>query len=217
MQPMTDELRDHWQKVYATKAPTEVSWYQPVPERSLALIRDTGVPPDAPLLDVGAGASTLVDQLLAAGYTDLTVLDISGTALATAQARLGAAAARVRWVEADITRFTPERRYALWHDRAVFHFLVEPDRRQRYLDTLGAALALGGHLILATFGPQGPTRCSGLPVQRYAAAELDALLAPRYRLVRSEIEDHLTPAGQPQQFLYGWWQMISPTLPGPTL
>ena len=217
MQAMTDELRDHWQKVYATKAPTEVSWYQPVPERSLALIRDTGVPPDAPLLDVGAGASTLVDQLLAAGYTDLTVLDISGTALATAQARLGAAAARVRWVEADITRFTPERRYALWHDRAVFHFLVEPDRRQRYLDTLGAALALGGHLILATFGPQGPTRCSGLPVQRYSAAELDALLAPRYRLVRSEIEDHRTPAGQPQQFLYGWWQMISPTLPGPTL
>ena len=217
MQAMTDELRDHWQKVYATRAPTEVSWYQPVPERSLALIRDTGVPPDAPLLDVGAGASTLVDQLLAAGYTDLTVLDISGTALATAQARLGAAAARVRWVEADITRFTPERRYALWHDRAVFHFLVEPDRRQRYLDTLGAALAPGGHLILATFGPQGPTRCSGLPVQRYAAAELDALLAPRYRLVRSEIEDHRTPAGQPQQFLYGWWQMISPTLPGPTL
>jgi SAM-dependent methyltransferase len=215
MQPMTDELRDHWQKVYATKAPTEVSWYQPVPERSLALIRDTGVPPDAPLLDVGAGASTLVDQLLAAGYTDLTVLDISGSALATAQARLGAAAARVRWVEADITRFRPERRYALWHDRAVFHFLVEPDRRQRYLDTLGAALAPGGHLILATFGPQGPTRCSGLPVQRYSAAELDALLTPRYRLVRSEIEDHFTPAGQPQQFLYGWWQMIPPT-PGPT-
>jgi len=206
MQPMTDELRDHWQKVYATKAPTEVSWYQPVPERSLALIRDTGVPLDAPLLDVGGGASTLVDQLLTAGYTDLTVLDISGIALAVAQHRLGAAAARARWVEADITRFRPERRYALWHDRAVFHFLVEPDRRQRYLDTLGAALAPGGHLILATFGPQGPTRCSGLPVQRYAAADLDALLAPRYRLVRSEIEDHRTPAGQPQQFLYGWWR-----------
>jgi len=213
---MSDALRDHWQKVYATKAPTEVSWYQPVPERSLALIRETGVPLDAPLLDVGGGASTLVDQLLAAGYTDLTVLDISGTALAVAQNRLGAAAARVRWVEADITRFTPERRYTLWHDRAVFHFLVEPDRRQRYLDVLGTALAPGGHLILATFGPQGPTRCSGLPVQRYSAAELDALLAPRYRLVRSEIEDHLTPAGQPQQFLYGWWQMISPTLPGST-
>jgi len=206
MQPMTDELRDHWQKVYATKAPTEVSWYQPVPERSLALIRDTGVPLDAPLLDVGGGASTLVDQLLAAGFTDLTVLDIAGAALAAAQARLGAAAARVRWVEADITGYVPERRYALWHDRAVFHFLVEPDRRQRYLNTLGAALAPGGHVILATFGPQGPTRCSGLPVQRYSAAELDALLAPRYRLVRSEIEDHLTPAGQPQQFLYGWWR-----------
>ena len=213
---MSDELRDHWQKVYATRAPTEVSWYQPVPERSLALIRESGVPLDAALLDVGGGASTLVDQLLAAGYTDLTVLDISGTALAVAQNRLGAAAARVRWVEADITRFTPERRYTLWHDRAVFHFLVEPDRRQRYLDVLGTALAPGGHLILATFGPQGPTRCSGLPVQRYSAAELDALLAPRYRLVRSEIEDHLTPAGQPQQFLYGWWQMISPTLPGST-
>jgi len=216
MPPMTDELRDHWQKVYATRAPTEVSWYQPVPERSLALIRETGVPPDAPLLDVGGGASMLVDHLLAAGYTDLTVLDISGTALAAARARLGAAAARVRWIETDITGFTPERRYTLWHDRAVFHFLVEPERRQRYLDVLGRALTPGGHLILASFGPQGPTRCSGLPVQRYAAAELDGLLAPRYRLIRSEIEDHVTPAGQPQQFLYGWWQMIPPTPPGLT-
>ena len=213
---MSDDLRDHWQEVYATRAPTEVSWYQPVPERSLALIRETGVPPDAPLLDVGGGASMLVDHLLLAGYTDLTVLDISGTALAAAQARLGAAAARVRWIETDITGFAPERRYTLWHDRAVFHFLVEPERRQRYLDVLGAALVPGGHLILATFGPLGPTRCSGLPVQRYAAAELDGLLAPRYRLIRSEIEDHVTPAGQPQQFLYGWWQMIPPTPPGLT-
>lgn len=212
---MNDDLRDHWQKVYATRAPTEVSWYQPIPERSLALIRGTGVPPDAALLDVGGGASTLVDHLLVAGYTDVTVLDIAAAALGAARTRLGEAAVRVRWIEADVTRFTPERRYVLWHDRAVFHFLVEPDRRQRYLDVLGAALAPGGHLILATFGPLGPTRCSGKPVHRYSAADLDALLAPRYRLIRSEIEDHLTPAGQPQQFLYGWWQMTQPTLPGP--
>jgi SAM-dependent methyltransferase len=211
---MSDELRDHWQRVYATRAPTEVSWYQPIPEGSLALIREAGVPLDAALLDVGGGASTLVDHLVADGYTDVTVLDIAAAALAAARARLGEAAAHVQWIEADITGFAPERRYALWHDRAVFHFLVEPDRRQRYLDVLGTALAPGGHLILATFGPLGPTRCSGKPVQRYSAADLDALLAPRYRLVRSEIEDHLTPAGQPQQFLYGWWQMIPPTPPG---
>jgi hypothetical protein len=171
----------------------------------LAFIRATGIPHDAPLLEVGGGASTLVDHLLDDGYTDIAVLDIASSGLAAAKARLGEAAQRVTWIEADVTAFTPQRRYALWHDRAVFHFLIETERRQRYLDVLNQTLMREGHLILATFGPMGPDRCSGLPVHRYSLSELDALLSPHFRLVRSELEEHLTPLGKPQQFLYGWW------------
>jgi hypothetical protein len=202
---MADEVRTHWEQVYHTRSPTEVSWYQPTPERSLAFIRATGLSLDAPLLDVGGGASTLVDHLLGDGFTDITVLDIASSALAAAKARLGEVAHRVSWIAADITDFTPQRRYVLWHDRAVFHFLVDAERRQRYLDVLDQGLIRGGHLILATFGPMGPDRCSGLPVHRYSLPELEALLSPRFRLVRSELEEHLTPLGKPQQFLYGWW------------
>lgn len=201
--------RAHWQEVYRTTAPALVSWYQPVPERSLELILATGVARDAPLLDVGGGSSTLVDHLLKEGYSDLTVLDIAGGGLEAARARLGLAAQRVRWIEADVMTFEPPHRYALWHDRAVFHFLVEPGDRDRYLGVLRAALAPGGHLVLATFGPAGPSRCSGLPVRRYSAEEIGTVLGPGFRLMRSRLDEHVTPTGGRQQFQYGWWTAVN--------
>jgi SAM-dependent methyltransferase len=206
---MAGEPKDHWQRVYQRAASHEVSWYEPVPERSLELILATGVARDAAVLDVGGGASTLVDHLLKKHFSDVTVLDLAASSLAAARARLGPDALRVQWVEADITTFQPLRRYALWHDRAVLHFLIDPAARARYLDVLGAALAPGGHLVLATFGPEGPTRCSGLDVRRYSAEEIGAFLGPGFQLMRSRLEDHLTPKGRRQQFQYGWWQRES--------
>jgi len=207
-----DDPRAHWRAVYETRAPTEVSWYEPVPRRSLELIQAAGLPPGSALLDVGGGASTLADHLLEMGFTDVTVLDIAETALARARARMGSAATRVQWISADVTAWEPTRRYDLWHDRAVFHFLVDPALRARYVAVLRAALAPHGHVVMATFGPEGPTRCSGLDVQRYSARQLGAVLGPGFRLVRDHLEDHVTPAGRRQQFLYGWWQAE----PGPS-
>ena len=203
---MTSDPRGHWQTVYETKAPTDVSWYQPVPQRSLALIQSTGLPPDAAILDVGGGASTLVDHLLAAGFSDITVLDVAPAALEAAKVRLGAAGAPVQMIAADVTAWQPSRRYDLWHDRAVFHFLIDVALREQYLNVLKVALAPGGYLVMATFGPQGPMRCSGLDVRRYSAAELSAVLGPAFRLVTSDIEEHTTPSGNIQQFIYGLWQ-----------
>jgi SAM-dependent methyltransferase len=172
----------------------------------LDLIRATGLPVFAPFIDVGGGDSQLVDHLLDSGYSDVTVLDIAPAALERARARLGAAAARVDWIGADVTSFRPPRRYALWHDRALFHFFVTPAERQKYLSVLTAALAPKGHLILATFGPQGPTRCSGLPIQRYSEDDLAALLGPRFQPRRHGLENHRTPTRRDQQFLWSWWQ-----------
>jgi hypothetical protein len=203
---MTSDPRGHWQTVYETKAPTDVSWYQPVPQRSLTLIQSTGLPSDATLLDVGGGASTLVDHLLAAGFSDITVLDVALAALEATQARLGAAGAPVQMIAADVTTWQPSRRYDLWHDRAVFHFLVDEAQRTQYLNVLRTAIAPDGYLMMATFGPEGPMRCSGLEVRRYAAAELSAVLGPTFRLITSDIEKHTTPSGNIQQFMYGLWQ-----------
>jgi len=203
---MSRDSAGHWETMYEDSNPTELSWFEPVPSRSLALIQATGLPPDAPLLDVGGGASSLVDHLLAAGYTDVSVLDIAPAALAQVRARLGPAASRVEWIVTDVTAFQPKRRYAMWHDRAVVHFLTAAAERERYLAVLTASLAPGGHVVLATFGPQGPTRCSGLPVQRYSADDLGMLLGTGFRLRRTLQEDHRTPAGGYQQFVYTWWQ-----------
>jgi len=203
---MTDARKAHWEGVYGTKLPTEVSWYEPVPAASLELIHATGVGQSAAILDVGGGASPLVDHLLGDGYADVTILDIAGSALRRARARLGDTGTRVAWIEDDITRFRPGRRYALWHDRAVFHFLVDAGDRKRYLDVLRTALAPGGHVVLATFGPEGPTRCSGLPVQRYSVEDITGLLGPRFELRQHHLAAHRTPAGALQQFVYGWWQ-----------
>ena len=203
---MNDVRKEHWDRVYTAKRPKELSWYQPIPARSLALIRDTGVPLSAPILDVGGGTSTLVDHLLDAGYDDESVLDIAAGALDAARVRVGAAMGRVNWIEAEITKFEPPRRYAVWHDRAVFHFLTERTERERYLEVLRRALQPRGHLVLATFGPDGPTRCSGLDVQRYSVEQVGVLLGPDFQLCVHELEEHRTPAGATQQFLYGWWQ-----------
>lgn len=196
----------HWARAYDTKAAADVSWYQEVPETSLKMIRATGVPLSAPILDVGGGASTLVDHLLEAGYRDVSVLDIASGAFTHSRDRLGPVAAQVTWIKADVTEFEPSRSYAIWHDRAVFHFLTEASDRKKYLDALRKALLPRGHLLLATFGPEGPTRCSGLEVNRYSVETLAMLLEPEFRLRAHEIEEHRTPAGSTQQFLHVWWQ-----------
>jgi len=203
---MNTSRKAHWENVYATKESATVSWYQPVPEKSLELIRSTDVALQDPILDVGGGASTLVDNLLNAGFQDVSVLDIASSAFKQAHARLGASANLITWIEADVTEFESSRPYAVWHDRAVFHFLTDAADRDRYLDALRRALQPHGHFLLATFGEEGPTRCSGLEVQRYSVEMLKELLEPEYRLCMYEIEEHRTPAGAPQEFLYSRWQ-----------
>ncbi len=206
---MSDSRRAHWQDVYGSKDPTEVSWYQPVPEQSLRLIRETGSARSEPVLDVGGGASTLVDHLLQEGYSDVSVLDISGKALERSRARLGKFADAVDWIEADVTTFAPARQYALWHDRAVFHFLTDPADRQSYVEAANRAIASNGYLVLATFGPEGPQRCSGLEVRRYSAERLQDLFGDHFHLGGHHLEEHFTPMGSIQQFLYSWWRAKS--------
>ncbi len=195
------EPQDYWQHVYRTKAADRVSWYQALPEASLALIADSAVARDAPIIDVGGGASTLVDHLLAGGYTDLTVLDLSGEALAKSRARLGVEhAARVSWIAADVTRFEPSHRYFLWHDRAVFHFLSTEAARSAYLAAVRRSLTPGGAVVLATFALDGPARCSGLDVVRYDAAAIMAVFGAGFELLDARVDAHVTPSGSSQPF-----------------
>jgi SAM-dependent methyltransferase len=178
-----------------------VSWYEPVPRASIAAIEQVGLPLDAPIIDVGGGASRLAEELVRRGHTDVTVTDISARALERARGGFPDAD-RVEWVVADVRDHDFGRRFAVWHDRAVFHFMVTPEERQAYLATLEKSVQHDGHVVIATFGPDGPTRCSGLPVERYGADELAAALGDRVRLVSSHLEDHRTPRGETQQFLY---------------
>ncbi|HEY9198994.1 MAG TPA: class I SAM-dependent methyltransferase [Gammaproteobacteria bacterium] len=200
-----DERKTHWERVYHDKSPLEVSWYQSAPTLSWELIRAGGIGTDAPLIDVGGGASTLVDHLLEQGYSAVTVLDISAQALAHAQRRLGARARQVRWIESDITRFEPPQRYRLWHDRAVFHFLTDAGDRARYLAALDRGLEADGQLIIGTFAPGGPERCSGLPIVQYDAARMQAELGDGYALQETRAENHRTPAGKDQLFNFFRW------------
>jgi len=199
---MTQAPGTHWDQVYSSKAPTAVSWYEAKPAESLALIRDSGVTAGDPIIDVGAGASLLVDELLDAGFSDLTVLDVSAAALATLRERLGTRGQSVTFLESEVTAFRPERQYALWHDRAVFHFLIEAEKRRQYADALRAALRRDGRAVIATFGPSGPERCSGLPTARYDADGLSAQFSGVLDLVHSRIVVHHTPWNTEQQFLY---------------
>ncbi len=198
----TIDRKAHWQGVYARKDEDEVSWYQARPENSLRLITNTGLGLDATIIDAGGGASTLVDHLLDAGYTDITVLDIAEAALEKARARLGERAGRVRWVAADLLTWQPERQYDIWHDRAVFHFLTDAADRRRYVEVLKRALKPGGHVIIATFAPDGPEKCSGLPVMRHSPESIAAELGDGFELLEMADEHHVTPAGKVQHFNY---------------
>jgi SAM-dependent methyltransferase len=193
----------HWDRIYRSKAPTEVSWYQPEARLSLELIRRIAPELDASVLDVGGGASTLADGLLSAGYRDITVLDMAPAALARAQERLGERAALVRWIVADVLDAPlPAASCAVWHDRALFHFLTDARDRARYVAQVERVVRPGGHVIVASFGPEGPTRCSGLEVVRYSPDGMHAEFGANFRLLESMREDHRTPSGRMQAFAY---------------
>lgn len=197
---MNSERQKHWAHVYDEKAPTSVSWYQAEPEPSLLAIDRFGARPSCSLIDVGGGASSLVDALLRRGWGDLTVLDIAPAALEAAKTRLGEDASTVHWVVADITTWQPVRRYDVWHDRAVFHFLTEAEQRAAYRRALLAAINAGGLVIMATFAPDGPDKCSGLPVRKYDPQSLAGELGPCFELLGDWREEHTTPWGTPQSF-----------------
>lgn len=197
------EAKHHWESVYQTKRPTEVSWYRPHLEVSLQLIEGAVASRDAHIIDVGAGESTLVDDLLAHGYRNLYAMDLSNTALEVAKARLGVNASRVNWLCGDVRTFPfPARQYDLWHDRAVFHFLTDSADRAAYVRQVARAVKPGGHVIVATFGPEGPTQCSGLEVMRYGPEALHDEFGSDFHLVKHHTELHHTPMGSTQQFTY---------------
>lgn len=205
---MNDARKTHWDNAYLAKPAAALSWFQSRPAESLQLIEKLQLPNDASIIDIGAGASTLVDQLLASGYLDISILDISAVALHEVKKRLGSGSTRVSCIESNVLDFAASRQYALWHDRAAFHFLTSAQDRRRYIRRLRQSLLLKGYLVLATFGPEGPQRCSGLPVQRYGVEQLQALLGNDFVLQRHILHDHHTPGGFVQQFLYSCWQFV---------
>jgi len=192
----------HWQRVYKEKGENQVSWFQERPNISLELIEAVRADPSSAMIDIGGGASRLVDALVEKSYRDLTVLDLSESAVSIAKMRLGERAAMVKWIVADVTRWEPPRSYDLWHDRAAFHFLTEASDRTAYIDRLTKAVRPGGHAIIGTFALDGPERCSGLPVVRYDAAQLSATLTPSFALVDMRRDDHKTPWGAIQHFQF---------------
>jgi 2-polyprenyl-3-methyl-5-hydroxy-6-metoxy-1,4-benzoquinol methylase len=197
------DVRTHWEKIYTTNAPDQVSWYRPRLETSLALIERASVDRSASIIDVGGGESTLVDDLLAHGFRNITVLDVSERAIEATKMRLGQLAEQVHWVAADITLVKlGQSVFDIWHDRAVFHFLTSPQERAAYVRQVARSVKPGGHVIVSTFGPEGPTKCSGLDVVRYDADSLHNEFGTHFRLVESLKELHRTPFGTTQQFLY---------------
>ena len=197
------DTKRHWEKVYTANAPDSVSWYRAHLETSLALIERAAFARSSSIIDIGGGESTLVDDLLLRGYKNLTVLDVSRTAIEVTRKRLGSAAEQVRWLVGDIFEIELEpHAHDLWHDRAVFHFLTTAERRLAYVRQVTHAVKPGGHVIVSTFGPEGPTKCSGLEVMRYDAESLHGEFGGRFRLVQSSKELHQTPIGTAQQFLY---------------
>jgi len=197
------DAQAHWERVYGTKTPNEMSWFRPHLETSLFLIERIAGHRSASIIDVGGGESTLVDDLTCRGYRDVTVLDISRTAIEHAKRRLGSASQQVAWLVADITDARlPMHSYDVWHDRAVFHFLTEPTQRLAYVRQVSSAVKPGGHVIVGAFGPEGPSKCSGLDVIRYDADSLHAEFGARFRLMQISKELHHTPFGTTQQFLY---------------
>jgi len=207
---MNAKRTEHWEEVYRSRSEHEVSWFEDEPRVSLDMIRAAGLPLDAPIIDVGGGASRLVDRLLALGHTDLAVLDISATALHVARTRIGEAAAKIDWIVADVTRWTPPRKWRLWHDRATFHFLTDASDRRAYLSAMRQALMVDAHVIIATFAPDGPERCSGLPVSRHDAQSIARQLGPAFRLIETRDHAHRTPGGKSQHFQYAHLAAFAP-------
>ena len=202
--------KNHWEHVYSTKKTESVSWFQEHAEQSMRLIRGTGVPYSAGIIDVGGGASTLVDDLLSSGYCAVSVLDLAAAALSVAKARLGERASQVQWTEGDITKvLLPVHAFDVWHDRAVFHFLTSKEDREAYVDTVLRSVKPGGHVIVATFAEDGPIQCSGLPVMRYGPSELHAEFGSPFSLVQHEREEHHTPFGTVQKFVYCYCRKVS--------
>jgi len=197
------DARPHWENIYTTKAPDAVSWYRPHLETSLELIQKVAPDRLAPIIDVGAGESTLVDDLVARGYQNVTVLDVSSAAIQFTRERLRQMAVSVQWIVGDITTAElPANVYDVWHDRAVFHFLTTPDQRAAYVRQVRKSVRSGGHVLVSTFGPGGPTKCSGLEVVRYDTRSLHAEFGSGFQLLEGLQELHETPFGTTQQFLY---------------
>lgn len=195
--------QDHWVGVYSSKSVTDVSWFRPHLDVSLALIDKANLSTSARIIDVGGGASTLVDDLLARGFENITILDIAAEAMTASRARLGLLAERVTWIAADVTNADlPRLAFDLWHDRAVFHFLTDPAVRKQYVMTAGAAIKPGGQLVIGTFGPDGPLKCSGLEIVRYDVDRLAAQFADEFDLLDHKSEIHVTPSGREQSFVY---------------
>lgn len=201
------ELKDHWENVYTTKQPNEVSWTLEKPETSLYYFTHLNQPKDAALIDIGGGDSTFVDFLLAEGYTNITVLDISGKALERAQKRLGEKARKVKWVESNVLDFNPTETYDFWHDRAAFHFLTTEEDKLTYSRLVNKAVK--GHALFATFSKEGPLKCSGLEISQYESAELQHLLGDHFELVDERKEDHTTPFETKQSFLFTLFKYLN--------
>lgn len=197
----------HWENVYSSKQTTEVSWFEAEPTTSLSLLEQI-LPQGGRIIDVGGGASFLVDQLLSQGSWDITVLDIASTAIEHTRKRLGDTASKVSWICEDVTETNQLKKYDVWHDRAVFHFLTNPTDRQAYLKRLNESLNSGGYFVVATFAPDGPEKCSGLPVSRYSPEELVATIGCAFRIVTSSQHHHLTPTGKTQRFTLAVFQKI---------
>ncbi len=205
---MAESMKTHWDMVYAQKTDDQLSWHQDDPAVSLALIEKVDATSASSVIDVGGGASRLVDCLLAKRFRDLTVLDLSQVALGNARNRLGKTADDVVWLSQDVTSWMPARSYDIWHDRAVFHFLVDQSDREKYVDHMVSALPIGGHSIIATFAPDGPSRCSGMPVVRYSPDELADHLADNFEPISHHSHMHYTPWGMGQSFQFSLFRRI---------
>lgn len=196
------DIRSHWENVYHTKKLNEVSWYQPTPYASLAFIKELSIPKTAAIIDVGGGDSLLADHLLQLGYTDITVLDISESAINRAKLRLGKKAAKINWVISDITEFSTTKKYDCWHDRAAFHFLTSQTDIERYLSVAQKNISENGRMIIGTFSSSGPEKCSGLPVKRYNEQMLTSVLKRWFGKIKCIMTDHTTPSNKIQNFLF---------------
>lgn len=203
----TVDRQSHWENVYTTKGEGEVSWYEDTPALSLELLREAGLTSSMSVIDIGGGASRLVDALVSEGQAQMTVLDLSSAALETAKSRL-ANPERIQWLVSDVTAWAPDRQYDLWHDRAAFHFLTAAEDQQAYVRVLRKALKHGGRAVIGTFAPDGPEKCSGLPVARYDPEALQAVLGQQFRLISTRRHEHATPWGAVQKFQFSIFEKL---------